>query len=167
MEIFGFKSCDGDSPACIPWVTIGPFERSKGGVLRFKMLSTCNGFVSLGSTLGNSLGLTSKIGISYFETGGKSSCLSSSSSLRVVSSSAFALANSFCITSLLYSASLSRKSISTSRQAAFAAALALLDLTEEEEERLDDFEETRDILSGAPNENIVQNHLDITLLNVF
>lgn len=70
LEIFGFNSCDDDLPACIPWVIIGPFEGSKGGGLGFKMLSRCNGFISLGSCLGNSLGLTSKIGFSYFATGG-------------------------------------------------------------------------------------------------
>lgn len=110
------------------------------------MLSTCNGFISLGSCSGNSLGLTSKIGFSYFLTGGNLLAFASSSSLHIVSSSAYALANSFCIISLLCSASFPRKSISTSRHAALATAFAHLDLTEEEQEHLDDSEETRDIL---------------------
>ena len=61
LEISGFNSCHGDSRACITWLTTGPFEGSKGGVLGFKMLSACNDFVSLGSTMGNGLGLMSRI----------------------------------------------------------------------------------------------------------
>ena len=56
LEISCVNSCDGNLPASIPWLTTGPFEGSKGGVFGFKMLSTCTGFISLGSTLGNSLG---------------------------------------------------------------------------------------------------------------